>query len=67
MCVCGFESESMATLKKNYRRELLVAGYVRDMKTIHKIKNVPSEINDIIYSYQRLLDVWNKKYSNKSV
>ena len=53
--------------KKNHKRELLVAGYVRNVETIHKIKSVPIEINDIIYLYQRLLDVWNKKYSNEGV
>ena len=55
----------MAT-SKNRRRELLVAGYVRNLETLLTI-NVPIEITDIIYLYQRLLDTWNRKYSHKDI
>ena len=58
----------MATsTKKDRRRELLVAGYVRDIERAHKIHRIPAEINDIIYLYQRLYDEWSKQYSSKKV
>ena len=49
---------------KDYERELLVAGYVRNIGNTYKIKNIPLDINDIIYLYQRLCDEWSEKYSS---
>ena len=56
----------MATVKDE-KGELLVAGYVRNIEKVYKILNIPIEINDIIYLYQRLYDEWNKEYSSKKL
>ena len=53
--------------QRNKKLELLVWGYIRSIALIHKSLNIPLEINDIIYLYQRLRDEWSKKYSNKNL
>ena len=56
----------MAT-ERDYRRELLVWGYIRQLEKIHNDMNIPIEINDIIYLFQRIYDQWDKKYSNEHI
>ena len=48
---------------KDYKQELLVAGFVRELQMVYKIKKIPKEIIDIIYIYQHFCDKWNKKHS----
>ena len=50
--------------KLEERQKLLVCGFVRNMEQVYKSLNIPLEINDIIYLYQRLCEEWNKKYSH---
>ena len=56
----------MAT-RKNLRRELLVWGYIRNIEKQCKQMNIPLEINDIIYLYQRICNKWDQKYSSKNI
>ena len=56
----------MATVKDE-RGELLVAGYVRNIEKVYKILNIPIEINDIIYLYQRLYDEWSREYASEKI
>ena len=56
----------MAT-SRNQKQELLVWGFIREIEKVYKIMNVPFEINDIIYLYQRIYDEWSKKYSSDNV
>ena len=53
--------------EKDYEQELLVAGFVREIERMYDIKNIPNEINDIIYLYQRHYDEWDTKWSNDKV
>ena len=46
-------------------RELLAWGYVRNIEKLHKDLNIPLEINNIIYLYQRLCDEWSQEYKSK--
>lgn len=48
------------------KRELLVAGYVRNMETECRIKNIPKVISEVIYSFQKFCDEWDDKYSHKN-
>ena len=57
----------MMTAKRNVSRELLVWGYVREIEMEYKQMNIPFEINDIIYLYQRFCDEWSKRYSNSTL
>ena len=52
---------------KEYEQKLLVAGFIRGIEKMYKIKNIPNEINDIIYLYQRLYDEWDTKWTNDYV
>ena len=56
----------MATQKID-KRILLVAGYVKEISEQYKIKNIPLEINDMIYLYQRLCDEWSQKYKTDNI
>ena len=47
------------------RQELLVCGYVRNIEKEYETLCIPEEIGDIIYSYQRSCDEWDKDHSNK--
>eukprot|EP01084_Bolivina_argentea_P227005 383392_1 len=49
------------------RQLLLVAGYVRNIELTHNLSNIPREINNIIYIYQRLCDIWSEEYSSSWV
>ena len=51
--------------KMDHKQELLVWGYVRELEKVYKFSNIPHEINDIIYSYQRLCDQWSEKHSDE--
>ena len=48
-------------------RELLVWGYMREIEKVHKNLNIPFEINEIIYLYQRLYDEWSEKYKSEHI
>ena len=48
-------------------QSLLVAGYVRELAKEYKIQNIPLDINDIIYSYQRYCEKWSQKYKTDNV
>ena len=47
----------MALSKKDNRQELLVAGYIRNVEKSYQM-NIPGDITDIIYLYQRIYDEW---------
>ena len=47
-------------------RKLLVDGYIRNIETVYRTLDIPIEIIDIIYLYQKLYDSWSKKYSHTS-
>ena len=47
------------------RGELLVCGYIRHIEKEYETLCIPEEIGDIIYSYQRSCDEWDKEHSNK--
>lgn len=47
---------------KDKRQQLLVWGYIRNLESIHKLKSIPYEINDIIYLYQEVFDRWSTEY-----
>lgn len=49
------------------RKELLVWGYIRDIEKMYIHFNIPIEINDIIYLYQRFYDAWCQKYKAECV
>ena len=53
--------------EKDYRQELLVSGFVREIEAVYKIKNIPNEIVNIIYVYQRIYDEWDKIHSSHNV
>ena len=55
------------TTERQNRQELLVWGYIRDMEKMYKLMNIPTVINDIIYSYQTFYDEWCKKYSHQGI
>ena len=55
------------TTSINKTQELLVWGFVREIEKIYKIRNIPFEINDIIYVYQKICDRWSRKYSSKQI
>ena len=46
------------------RTELLVWGYIRNIQKMYRHLNIPFEINDIIYLYQRVCDEWCQKYKS---
>ena len=48
----------------NERGKLLVHGYVRNIETKFETLNIPREIHDIIYSYQKQYDEWDKENSH---
>ena len=56
----------MAT-QSDYRGRMLVWGYVRNVEKQYKDMNIPLEINDIIYLYQRIREEWDEKYSSKDI
>ena len=48
------------------KRTLLIFGYVNDIEKNHTFSTtIPSEINEIICSYNQCSDTWNDKYLNK--
>ena len=49
------------------RRQLLVCGFVKRIEQKFKIMNVPKEIHDIIYLYQKFYDEWSRKYSHHDI
>ena len=49
------------------KRELLVWGYIRNAQKHYRNMNIPLDINDIIYLYQRMYDEWNEEYSSKCI
>ena len=53
--------------KRCTKKELLVAGYVREIENHYKIRNIPTEIKDMIYLYQQFHDIWSEKYSHKDI
>ena len=46
---------------------LLVWGYTRNIEKEHKHLNIPEEINNIIYLYQKLCDEWDRKYCHPAL
>ena len=50
--------------KRRLETELLVWGYIRGIEKEYDSLNIPTEIKDIIYSFQRFYEIWSKKYSN---
>ena len=49
----------------NESRALLVHGDIRNIESDCDILNVPKEIKDIVYMYQKLCDKWDKTKSHK--
>ena len=48
------------------KRILLTFGYVNHVEKHHNLSNtIPSEINEIICSYNKCSDTWDDKYLNK--
>ena len=48
------------------KRTLLTFGYTNDIERNHELSNaIPSEINEIIVSYNRYSDTWDDKYLNE--
>ena len=47
-------------------RKILIWGYVREIERMYKI-NIPYEINDIIYLYQKVCDEWDATFSSKRI
>ena len=57
---------SMSTLEHDTdKKELLVWGYIKDIEELHRHLNIPIEIKNIIYLYQRICDEWSQKYKSK--
>ena len=55
----------MATGSKKNRRELLVYGYIREIEKTFQIRNIPQDINDLIYLFQKYSDEWSIDYSHE--
>ena len=56
----------MAHLRNKIKRELLINGYLREQeKTLKLYAIIPAPIYKIIFEFQRLLEIWNKKLSHK--
>ena len=49
------------------KQELLLWGYMREVERIYKIRNIPHEINNIIYLYLKICDKWSRKYSSNYI
>ena len=50
------------------KRTLLTFGYVNDMEKNYELSNtIPSEINEIIFSYNKCSDTWDEKYLDEKV
>ena len=56
----------MATVK-NYKQELLIAGYVRKIEIVYNIINIPADIIDIIYLFHLFCNRWNEKYTHNDM
>ena len=48
-------------------QELLVWGYVRENERAYKIRNMPLDINKVIYLYLKLCDEWNVQHSSQNM
>lgn len=57
----------MTSSEEVNRRELLVSGFVRNMEKEYEIENIPLEINDIIYLYQKYCDEWSQDLSGDGI
>ena len=57
----------MASVGRRYQQELLVWGYIREIEKLYKINDIPFDINDIIYLYQKICDQWSAKYSSSNI
>ena len=50
------------------KRELLVDGFIREQENSLRLSNIiPKSINLIIFEFQLLVDIWNKKWSHPKV
>ena len=51
----------------NYRLDLLVSGYVREVEEQETRQIIPLEINDIICLFHKVCDEWDRIYSSKDI
>lgn len=47
------------------RQELLIWGYIREIERRFQFRNIPQDISDLIYLFQKCCDEWSKKYTQK--
>ena len=56
----------MTTTEKK-QKQLLVVGYMGVMERMYKLKTIPVDICNIIYSYMKCCDEWSVKYSSHDI